>query len=109
MEYNDTISIKLVSSASLSKTVTIVRKYLPLSISDIQNRIGSDTFLFSCDCTDEKGLSLLIKIYSQLAKAGTALEVYEGDELSSIDLIKNLKNSVVETRTAFGDLDDDEV
>ncbi len=109
MIYNDTVGIKLKSTESLAQSVKIIRKYIPLSISDIQNRIGSESFLFSCECTDEKGLGLIIKLYNQLTKTGSVLDVYDGDNISSIDIIKNMKGSVKETRLSFGDLDDDEI
>ena len=109
MQFNDTVGLRINKVASLAPVVKIVRKYINASIGDIQKKIGSDKFVFSCECTDEKGLGKIIRLYNELSKAGADLEIYDGDEKSTIELIKNMKGSVTETRLSFGDLEEDEI
>lgn len=109
MEFNDTISLKILDTTSLAATVKVVRKHLPLSIGDIQKCISEKKPIFICDDTEERDLRKILKLYKELTKAGCTLEVYEGDDLSSIENIQNLVGSTIQTRKNFGDMDDDEI
>lgn len=109
MEFNDTVSLIILDATSLAATVKIVRKYLPLSIGDIQKNITEKNPIFICDDTEERDLRKIIKLHKELKKTGCTLEVYEGDDLTSIENIQNLVGSTVQTRKSFGDIDDDEL
>ena len=109
MEFNDTVSLIILDTTSLAATVKVVRKHLPLSIGDIQKSISEKTPIFICDDTEERDLRKVAKLYKELKKSGCTLEVYEGDDLSSIENIQNLVGSTVQTRKSFGDIEDDEV
>ena len=60
------VGIKLRKQVFNAKVAKTMRKYEDISISEIKNRIDSDSFLFSCDYIDAEGINKVISLYNEL-------------------------------------------
>ena len=91
------ISIKIKSTSSMAKTISIIRKYNPISMADIKSAIESKKYVYECSALDTPGIRSIRKCYDELTKAGNVAEIYERDRLISRELISNLINSHLQT------------
>lgn len=103
------IGLRIKSVPTLASAIKIIRKYITLSIGEIQNIIGTDTFIYSCQCHEERNLGIMIKLYKELERIGASLEILEGNAPISFELLQNQLGSVRNTRKGFDDLSDDEI
>jgi len=103
------LGIRIKSAPSIAPVIKIIRKYTSMSIGEIQKIIGSDEFIFSCECHEERKLGQMIKLYKELNKIGVILEILDGGDPITIDILQNQYGSVRYTRKSFGDLEDDEI
>lgn len=104
----DLIQIKIKKDDSAIKYITIIREFdSSLSIGDIKRRIEDDDFAVVFDLEYFDVLEDLNEIdrkkdfrsmLNSLYKAGAQLEIYHGGELSSIELLDNLLESLEETK-----------
>lgn len=104
---NSTIGIKIASTDSLAKIVSIIRKYEELSISEIKQRIIDQSYLLVYGYTDEDGLNTILKCYNELTNAGITVQLFEHDTPCEVQLLKNLSNMYQEISDEI-DAEDDE-
>ena len=91
MEYSvGVIGLKIKSTPSIAKTISIIRKYRFVSMAEIKAAIESGEYVLSCSCISHSGVRTIRKCYDELTKSGTEVEIYERDELISRELISNL-------------------
>ncbi len=89
----DNLGIKITHYDSLSKCISILRKYRHDSMSDIKNSIESNDFVYACDYLDDEGLVELIKCYDELSEAGCKIDIYDLGRIGSRELLCNLHES----------------
>ncbi len=89
---NSTIGIKITSADSFAKVVSIIRKYEPLSISEIKQRISEDKYILSYGYTNDKGVKIITKCYCELVAQGISVQLYEHDVPCELQFLKNLSN-----------------
>lgn len=104
---SSTIGIKISSTESLAKVVSIVRRYEPLSISEIKKRVDSNAYLLTYSYTDDKGLDNLIKCHNELSAVGISTQLFEHDRPCELQFFKNLSNTYQEISDEI-DADSDE-
>ena len=96
MDYEYTpseIGLKIKSVSSMAKCISIIRKYNPVSMSEIRGAIDNSNFIFSASVLNDSGIKKIRKCYDELVKVGCTVEIYENDEIISRDLISNLIDS----------------
>ena len=93
----DNIGIKITQYDSLSKCISILRKYRHDSMNEIKNSIESNDFVFACDYADDEGLVELIRCYDELLEAGCKVDIYDLGRIGSRELLCNLHESHVIT------------
>ena len=96
MDYEYTpseIGLKIKSVSSMAKCISIIRKYTPVSMSEIRGAIDNSNFIFSSSILDDSGIKKIRKCHDELVKAGCTVEIFENDEIISRELISNLINS----------------
>lgn len=96
MDYEYTpseIGLKVKSVSSMAKCISIIRKYNPVSMSEIRGAIDNNNFIFSSSILDDSGIKKIRKCHDELVKAGCTVEIFENDEIISRELISNLINS----------------
>ena len=76
----DCIGIKVPETASVSKCVAVLRKFLPLQVSEIKRRIEKREYLFIGSFVDLEEVDLALSICRALASAGIEAECYEHSE-----------------------------
>ena len=87
---NSTIGIKISSTESLAKVVSIVRKYEPLSISEIKKRVENNSYILTYSYTDDKGLNSLLNCYKELSAASISAQLFEHDRPCELQFFQNL-------------------
>ncbi len=91
MEYTvGEIGLKIKSTPSVAKVISIIRKYRYVSMAEIKAAIESGEYVVTCSCISHSGVKMIRKCYDELTKNGSEVEIYERDELISRDLISNL-------------------
>ena len=103
------IGLVIKSAGSIAKCISIVRKYNPVSMSDIKTAIESKAFVFDCDYTSESGIRKIRRCYDELIKAGAAVEIYEDGDLTTREFISNLVNTYREIDREIQDQIDAEI
>lgn len=93
---SSTIGIKISSTESFAKVVSIVRKYEPLSISEIKKRVDSNAYILTYSYTDDKGLNTLLKCHNDLSAVGIPTQLFEHDRPCELQFFKNLSNTYQE-------------
>jgi hypothetical protein len=91
----DCIGIKVPETASVLKCVAVLRKLLPLQISEIKRRIENREYLFLGSFVDMEEVDLALSICRSLAHAGIEVECYEHSEYFDVDRpysIEDLEN-----------------
>ena len=84
------VGLKIKSTPSMAKTISIIRKYNPISMSEIKNQVETGEYVLAYPYTSTPGLRTIRRCYDELIKAGNEVEIYEHDRLSSRELISNL-------------------
>lgn len=84
------VGLKVKKTSSIAKSISIIRKYNPISMAEIKNSIESDDYVLSCRYTSHSGVRMIRKCYDELVKAGNDVEIYEHDRLTTRELISNL-------------------
>ncbi len=96
MDYEYTVGIlglKIKSTSSLAKCISIVRKYNPISMADIKSAIESGDYIFTTTVISHSGVRTLRKCYDELVKNGADVEIYERDKPITRELVSNLISS----------------
>ena len=96
MDYEYTVGIlglKIKSPTSMAKCISIVRKYNPISMTDIKNAIESGNYIFTTTVISHTGARTLRKLYDELIKSGADVEIYERDKPITRELVSNLISS----------------
>ena len=89
----DRIGLVIISAASVAKCISIIRKFNPISMSEIKTAIESNSFVFDCNYTNTSGIRKVRRCYDELVKAGAIVEIYEDGDLTNREFITNLLNS----------------
>lgn len=91
MEYTvGEIGLKIKSTTSVAKTISIIRKYRFVSMAEIKADIESGNYVLTCSCLSHSGVRMIRKCYDELKKNGTEAEIYERDRITTRELISNL-------------------
>lgn len=94
MEYTvGTVGIKILSSESIAKSISIIRKYNPLSMGEIKSTIEKNEYVLISTIIDHSGVKKVAKCYDELLKNGIETQLFERDKPIDRDLITNLMNS----------------
>ncbi len=96
MDYEYTVGIlglKIKSTSSMAKCISIVRKYNPVSMADIKSAIESSRYIFTTTVISHSGVRKLSKCYDELVKSGADVEIFERDKPITRELISNLISS----------------
>lgn len=96
MDYEYTIGIlglKIKSTSSMAKCISIVRKYNPISMADIKCAIESGNYILTTPVISHSGVRTLRKCYDELVKSGADVEIYERDKPITRELVSNLISS----------------
>ncbi len=88
---NRSIGIAITEYNSLSKCISIIRKYRNCSMAEIKSEIDSKDFVFVCDYTDTEELNKLIECHDELANEGCLLIIQEQDRPITRTILQNLK------------------
>ena len=89
----DRIGLIVTSTKSIAKCIATIRKYNPISISEIKTAIETRQYVFDCEYTDDAGLRRVRRCYDELTKAGNTVEIYEDGNLTTREFISNLLGS----------------
>lgn len=103
------MGLRIKSVPSIAPAVKIIRKYTSLSIGEIQKTIATDKYIYACECHEERKLGQMIKLYKELSKIGADLEILDGGDPITLELLQNQHGSVRNTRKSFGDINDEEI
>ncbi len=87
------IGIKIQTTTSMAKCISIIRKYNPVSMGEIKSAIELREYVLTSSTIDSPGIRKIRKCYDELEKAGIDAEIYERDELISREIISNLIQS----------------
>ena len=87
------IGIKITSSDSMAKSISVIRKYNHAPINEIKKAIESRDFVLKYSVLDSQGIRTIRKCYDDLIKLGNKVELYEDDELISREIVSNLIRS----------------
>ena len=97
------IALKVQNPSSMAKCISILRKYNPVSMSEIKCAIDSNQYVLSCKYTNDSGIRKIRKCFDELKKNGIEAEIYEHDRLTTREFISNLittyKEIEIETET----------
>lgn len=89
----DRIGLVIKSTNSIAKCISIIRKYNPISISEIKKSIDNKSFVFDCDYTNDSGIRKVRRCYDELIKTGATVDIYEDGDLTTREFISNLLES----------------
>lgn len=89
----DRIGLVVNTTDSVAKCISIIRKYNPVSMSEIKNAIDTKQFVFDCEYTNDSGIRKIRRCYDELLKNGSSVEIYADGFLSSREFISNLLGS----------------
>jgi hypothetical protein len=104
---NSIIGLKICDTVSLAKSISIIRKYNPIPMSEIKCQILTNKYVLVYPRIDDQGLKKVINCYKDLTNAGLKAELYEGnDEPTTIELLQNLDRTYDEISD---EIDNDEL
>lgn len=112
MYYNFTpgyVGIKIKATPSIATSISIIRKYNPVSMGEIKAAIEANEYVLTCLYTSHPGIRKIRKCFDELVKAGNDVEIYEHDRLTSRELLTNLIVSHRQTEREVRDQVDAEV
>ena len=92
----DRIGLVIKSADSVAKCISIIRKYNPVSMSEIKKAMENHSFVFDCEYTSNSGVRKVRRCYDELVKAGATIEIYEDGDLTTREFISNLLNTYQE-------------
>ncbi len=96
MDYEYTVGIlglRIKTTSSMAKCISIVRKYNPISMSDIKSAIESGNYVFTTTVISHSGVRTLRKCYDELIKCGADVEILERDKPIAREQVSNLVSS----------------
>ena len=105
------IGLVLKPAESIAKYISIIRKYNPVSISEIKNAITVGEYVVYCEYTSDSGIRKVRRCYDELKKAGANVEIYENGNQTTREFISNLIGTYSEIAAetqAFIDAEADE-
>lgn len=105
----DKVGIKVLLNNDMAKCIKIIRKYCELSIGQIKDIISKNEYIIEGYYVDEKDISCIIKLYSELSKNQIAAELYEHDRKTDIKFLSNLVASYSEIEKELQDIIDQTV
>ncbi len=91
------VGIKIKKTTSIAKSISIIRKYNPISMAEIKTAIESNEYVLTCRYTSHPGIRKIKKCYDELVNAGNEVEIYEHDRLAHGELLSNLIASHCQT------------
>ena len=103
------IGIKVVNKTFNASIAKIMRKYVLDSISDIKLKVINGEYVYECDYIDSEGINIIIAIQEDMKNNGIDSEIYEHDEITTIEFLNNLLLSYKETEKQIDMEIDDEV
>lgn len=89
----DRIGLVVKSTDSVAKCISIIRRYNPISMTEIKRAIETEQFVYDCEYTNDTGVRKVRKCYDELVKSGASVEIYADGFLSSREFISNLLGS----------------
>ena len=105
-ENDDNIGLVIVSYDSFAKCISVIRKYNPVSISEIKKRIETKKYVLDCRYTSTSGVRKIRRCYDELTKNGVVVEIYEHGDLTSREFISNLLGMYQEIEREIDDMID---
>ena len=87
------ICIKIKSTSSMAKSISILRKYNPIPISDLKTAIETGKYVLECPYISTPGARMIRRCYDELSKAGNDVELYEHDRLTTREFLCNVIKS----------------
>lgn len=93
---NSIIGIKVNGKNLPAKGIMIIRKYKNMSISEIKQIVESDQYMMTCDYIDNHGIKLILKIYKELKSEGINCSLFEHNNPTSPEFLRNLSGSYTE-------------
>ncbi len=87
------VGIKIKTTPSIAKSISVIRKYNPISMAEIKKNIETDEYVLICPYTSHPGIRMIRKCFDELVKAGNDVEIYEHDRLTTRELLSNLISS----------------
>ncbi len=110
MEYTPGyICLKIKEYPSIAKCISILRKYNPSPMSEINVAIESNAYVLSYRYTSDSGIRKIRKCFDELSKNGIVAEIYEHDSLTTREFISNLLNTYHEIEQETQEMIDAEV
>ena len=91
------IGIKLGNQSFNARIAKIMKKYTSESISDIKLKVINGEYIYTCDYTNPEGIKIIIAIQQEMKKNGINSEIYEHDEITTIEFLNNLLTAYKET------------
>ena len=95
MKFNEErdLGIKITQYESLPKCISIIRNYRSDSMGLIKSEIESNDYIFVCDFADTLNIKQLLKCSDDLTEIGCTLQIQDGDEVISREIILNILQS----------------
>ena len=93
MEYEfkpGNVGLKIKTTPSIAKCISIIRKYNHVSMAEIKSAIELGEYVLTCRYTSHTGIIMIQKCYDELNNAGNKVEIYEHDRLTTRELLSNL-------------------
>lgn len=91
------VGIKVKETTFNANIVKIMRRYSDESISDIKKKVINREYLYVCDYIDFDGLATIVEIYNAMKKTNIDVELFEHEEITTIEFLNNLIQSYSET------------
>lgn len=85
--------IKIKSTPSIASSISILRKYNHISISELKAAIETGNYVLECPYISSPGTRMIRRCYDELAKAGNVVELYEHDRLTTREFLCNVIKS----------------
>ena len=102
----DKISVKVKNDANINKYILIIRKETGKSIAEIKNAIESNKKVMECDYYENDEVISIISVIEKLINAAANVEIYENEDISSLEKLKNLINTYEEIEREREELDE---
>ncbi len=85
--------IKIKATPSIAKSISILRKYNSLPISELKAAIEAGYYVLECPYVSSPGVRMIRRCYDELSKAGNDVEIYEHDRLTTREFLCNIIKS----------------
>ena len=90
----NTIHICVIKSASLSKTISTIRKFNDASIGEVKKSIETKSPVLVRKHHDIDGIREVLKLYTLLSEQGDVCELYEAGIKTTEAILNNLCKSI---------------